>query len=76
MDDAKEYLEAMEWIQANPAPDYRCVFCRRSITRKPIQDFTLQTITEGFVQDREKVPSDEGTREGPMYSFFNKYLLF
>lgn len=74
----KVYLEAMEWIRVNPTPDYRCVFCCNPIARKPIQDFTLQTITEGFSQDREKAISGGGAHERivGVDGLFDKYLLF
>lgn len=76
--DPKLYIEALEWVRINPIPNYRCVFCRKTLTRKPIHDFTLQSITDNFGQDREKVPSPEKVHGGivEVDGFFNKYFLF
>ena len=60
------YLEAMKWIQVNPPPNYTCPFCHQKLTRKPIHDFTLQTIVDGFGHDG-------GETAG---GFFDKYFLF
>ena len=72
------YLEAMEWVRVDPPPDYTCFFCRKKLTRKPIHDFTLQTIVDGLSRDGGETPSPGDGQGGieAVDGFFDKYFLF
>ena len=70
------YLVAARWVQDNPAPKYRCVYCNELLTKCPVQAFHFTSIIDALGQEMDAPPAPSSGTRPWSDDFFDRYLLF